>query len=139
MLAYSMTCVTYITKLSSILTVIVYGQHYKDTFKLRSDVLTGYDKTICPLLNQTDFIHVYISYDIGPIQEINEVEETMTIYMQCTYTWTDEKVRWDTFKILSSAELSIKTVLYSLDLVVQTKRFTVFVPIALFVFPIIVS
>ena len=93
MLAYSMTCVTYITILSSILTVIVYGQHYKDTFKLRSDVLTGNNKTIRPLLNQTDLIHVYISYDIGPIQEINEVEETMTIYIQFTYTWTDEKNR----------------------------------------------
>ena len=96
MLAYSMTCVTYITILSFILAEHVQGQHYNDTFKLRSDVLTGYDKAIRPLLNQTDLMHVYISYDIGPIQEINEVEETMTIYMQFTYTWTDEKMRWNT-------------------------------------------
>ena len=81
MLAYNMTCVTYFAILSFILAEHVQGQHYNDTFKLRSDVLTGYDKAIRPLLNQTDLMHVYISYDIGPIQEINEVEETMTIFV----------------------------------------------------------
>ena len=55
MWAYSMTCVTYITILSFILTVHVRGQHYNDNFKLRSDVPTGYEKSIRPLLNQTEY------------------------------------------------------------------------------------
>ena len=84
MLAYSMTRVTHVKILSVMSTIRVHRQNYKDTFKLRSDVLTGYDKTIRPLLNQTDLMHVYISYDIGPIKEIKEVAETMTIYMQLT-------------------------------------------------------
>ena len=60
----------FIVSLSS---VPVYGQDYKNAFNLRSDILTGYDKSIRPLLNQVDIAHVNVTYDIGGIQEINEM------------------------------------------------------------------
>ena len=73
----------------------VYGQDYKNAFNLRSDVLTGYDKTIRPLLNLVDIVHVNVTYDIGGIQEINEMDGSVRVLMQFEYTWIDERIRWN--------------------------------------------
>ena len=75
--------------------VPVHGQDYSNAFNLRSDVLTGYDKSIRPLLNQIDIVHVNISYDIGGIQEINEMDGSVRVLMQFEYTWIDERIRWN--------------------------------------------
>ena len=83
---------TYVTLLT--LVSRVFGQDYNDVFNLRSKVLKGYDKTIRPLLNQADVIHVNITYDIGGIQQINEIEGTMMVSVQFTYTWIDERINW---------------------------------------------
>ena len=89
-----MAFLTYVSLLTLVAHVSVYGQGYNNAFNLRSDMLIGYDKTIRPLLNQVDLMYVNITYDFGGIQEINEVEGTMTVLMQFTYTWIDERIRW---------------------------------------------
>ena len=38
---------------------------------------------------------VNITYDIGGIQEIDEVKGIVTVTVQLTYTWTDERIRWN--------------------------------------------
>ena len=92
-----MSLITYVTLLTIMSHVRVYGVGYDDVVKLRLDVLTGYDKTVRPLLNQADLMHVNITYDIGGIQEINEVEGTITVFMQLSYTWIDERIRWNPY------------------------------------------
>ena len=73
----------------------VYGQDYINAFNLRSAVLTGYDKTIRPVSNLADKVHVNVTYDIGGIQEINEMDGSVRVLMQFEYTWIDERIRWN--------------------------------------------
>ena len=77
--------------------VCVDTQTYRDADKLYTDVLSGYNKYVRPVLNQVDKVQVNVSYDIGVIQEINEVEGTMTVYFQFQYSWIDEKLSWNPY------------------------------------------
>ena len=93
-----MTFVTYITASTIVLHVLVYGQMYDDALSLRSDILKEYDKTVRPLLNQADLMHVNITYDIVQIPEIDEVKGTMTVLIQLNYVWIDERIRWNPYQ-----------------------------------------
>ena len=73
----------------------VHSQTYGDVSSLYTDVLTGYNKYIRPVLNQSDLLQVNITYDIGGIQEIDEVEGTMTAFIQLQYGWIDERIAWN--------------------------------------------
>ena len=88
--------VTYATFLFIIVTR-VYSQSYSNVVNLQTDVLAGYSKDVRPLLNQADLMHINITYDIGGIQEINEVEGTITIFLQLRYSWIDERIRWNPY------------------------------------------
>ena len=91
-----MMLITYIILFSYIMSRIhVYCVEYDDVVRLRSDVLKGYDKIVRPLRNQSEIMHVNITYDIGGIHEINEVEGTMTVFMLFYYGWIDERIRWN--------------------------------------------
>ena len=91
----SMELVTYVTLLTIVSHVRAYGLGYDDFVRLRSNLLTGYDKTVRPLLDQADLMRVNITYDIGGIQEIHEVEGTMNVFLTLTYAWIDERIRWN--------------------------------------------
>ena len=69
-------------------------QSYRDVDQLYTDVLVNYNKYVRPVLNQVDIIQVNVSFDIVGIQEINEVEGTITMYFQFQYTWIDERISW---------------------------------------------
>ena len=72
-----------------------YSQTYGDADQLFMDALNGYNKHVRPVLNQTDVLQVNVSYDIVGIQDINEVEGTLTVYFQFQYKWFDEKISWN--------------------------------------------
>ena len=87
---------TWITLLSLSI-VCVDGQTYGDADKLYNDLLSGYNKYVRPVLKQTDKIQVNVTYDILGIQEVNEVEGTVTMYLQFNYAWLDEKIAWNPY------------------------------------------
>ena len=83
-----------IVSISQVYGYSYYGHSYSDVDNLYVDVLTGYNKDIRPVLNQADLMRVNVSYDIGNLLEINEIEGTMTLFFIFQYSWIDERIKW---------------------------------------------
>ena len=52
-------------------------------------------------------MHVNITYDIGGIQEINEVEGSIKIFLQLNYAWIDERIRWNPYDYNNTYSLTL--------------------------------
>ena len=66
-----------------------------DTQTLLADLQSGYDKNIRPVLEQSDVLHINISYDIYFVNGFSEVEGTLCVSTAFAFTWIDERMRWD--------------------------------------------
>ena len=62
---------------------------------LRADLLTGYDKFIRPIGNQSNHIDVNIGMTIIALQEFDEVEEKFSFVGIYELSWIDESMQWN--------------------------------------------
>ena len=66
-----------------------------EVIALRSSLLSGYDKFVRPVTNQSDAVDVDIGLQIIALQEFDEVEEKFSFVGVFEISWTDEKLTWD--------------------------------------------
>ena len=62
---------------------------------LRANLLSGYDKYVRPVRNQTDIVNVHVGLSMIALQEFDEVLEKFSFVGVFFLSWTDENLVWD--------------------------------------------
>ncbi|XP_052792223.1 neuronal acetylcholine receptor subunit alpha-5-like [Mya arenaria] len=71
------------------------GHTFNDTRTLLSDLLNGYTADVRPVFDQAAPLHVNMSMDLGAIQDLDEVQEKITIVTGLYMVWMDAGLKWD--------------------------------------------
>ena len=70
------------------------GQTYSDVTALKAALLTGYDRDVTPVLDQTSRITVNVTVHMYTLQDVDSVKGSVVIPLSLLCTWVDEKLRW---------------------------------------------
>jgi len=70
------------------------GQTYSDVTALKAALLTGYDRDVTPVLDQTSRITVNVTAQMYTLQDVDSVKGSVVIPLSLFCTWIDEKLRW---------------------------------------------
>ena len=70
-------------------------QSRNDSIRLMEDMLRGYHRKHRPVLDQSQPVHVNISFDIVRLQEFDEIGGSFSILMLMFITWIDEVINWE--------------------------------------------
>ncbi|KAK3602110.1 hypothetical protein CHS0354_030459 [Potamilus streckersoni] len=73
----------------------VYSQTMSDSTKLIEDLLSGYDKLVRPVADQSQPVSLYISMDLVAIQEFDEVLEKFSVVAVIYIIWEDIRMTWN--------------------------------------------
>jgi len=72
----------------------VNGQSYSDVSALKTTLLTGYDRDIIPVLDQTTTMKVNVTLYLYNILDVNGVQGSVLMPLMTVCTWMDEKLTW---------------------------------------------
>jgi len=70
------------------------GQTYSDVTALKAALLTGYDRDVIPVLDQTSRITVNVTAYMYTLQDVDSVKGSLVIPLMLHCTWVDEKLTW---------------------------------------------
>ncbi|RUS83857.1 hypothetical protein EGW08_008398 [Elysia chlorotica] len=70
------------------------GQTYNDTAQLMDSLLSNYNPSIRPIIDQSQPITVTALMLLGAIQAVNEKDQTISIRMYSWIWWKDELLTW---------------------------------------------
>ena len=73
----------------------VNGATLQEAKTLRADLLNGYDRSVRPIVNQSEYINVSIGLGMIALQEFDEVLEKFSFVGVFQLSWTDESLQWD--------------------------------------------
>lgn len=72
----------------------VASQTYNQSKDLLSQLLSGYDKDVRPLHNQSLTLNVGMSMDIRSLESVNEMDQTIAVRTYLRFNWKDELLTW---------------------------------------------
>ncbi|XP_063408885.1 acetylcholine receptor subunit alpha-like 2 [Mytilus trossulus] len=71
------------------------GQNLEEAKLLHSDLLKDYKPSVRPVLNQSESLHVNVTFYLTSFNSFNQVDETISLTMGTTLTWKDPSLVWD--------------------------------------------
>ncbi|XP_045198551.2 neuronal acetylcholine receptor subunit alpha-7-like [Mercenaria mercenaria] len=74
---------------------------------LKKMLLTGYDKDVVAVLNQSHVLNVTVIFSLLAIPEVDTVGSTIKLSAYLNLAWTDEKLTWDPADYGGIQELSL--------------------------------
>ena len=77
--------------------LVVFGncQTMLDTHNLLTNLMKDYDKLVRPAVDQSQPVHINVSFNLVAIQEFDEVSEKLSVVGVLNLVWTDERLKWN--------------------------------------------
>ncbi|KAK3783343.1 hypothetical protein RRG08_044350 [Elysia crispata] len=72
----------------------IFSLTYNQTSQLMSSLLSNYDPTIRPVIDQSKVVTITALMLLGAIRTVNEKEQTISIRLYCWIWWEDELLTW---------------------------------------------
>lgn len=86
---------TWILVISTMYVDLLYGQNLTDIKSLHSDLFTGHNNEIMPVLDYTKPLTIGVAFYIASFNYFHEVEESISLTAALTLNWTDPSMAWD--------------------------------------------
>jgi hypothetical protein len=74
---------------------LLYGQNLTDIKSLHSDLFTGHNNEIMPVLDYTKPLTIGVAFYIASFNYFHEVEESISLTAALPLNWTDPSMAWD--------------------------------------------
>lgn len=74
---------------------LLYGQNITDIKSLHSDLFTGHNNDIMPVLDYTKPLIIGVAFQIASFNYFHEVEESISLTAALALNWTDPSMAWD--------------------------------------------
>lgn len=74
---------------------LIESQHLNDSKRLYSDILSGYNKDIIPVVNDSEPLDLLVHSFLFHIKSFEEVQESITVSISLRLDWTDDSLSWD--------------------------------------------
>lgn len=76
--------------------LITLETRYIDDYKqLQNSLMTDYSNKIRPLYNQDETVHIYTSFYLSTVLEVDAVQQRLVTTAHLGLAWIDEFLQWD--------------------------------------------
>ena len=83
------------------------GALYHDVIEFQNRLLTNYSKAVIPVTNQTEALHLHLTFRLKSMEDLDEATGALTVVMEIEMTWTDQILTWTADDGADIQELSV--------------------------------